>query len=276
MTEAARTWLYAPGDRPDRCLKALSTEADQVIWDLEDAVKADAKLAARSTLADLLVGDLLRVPWIRINDLGTIWGIDDLKRLAEKFGDRPARFVVPKATRAVTQEIAHLGLSAQWLFIVETAQGMADLLDMSRPWPTSGAARLAFGALDYRNDVGSRETPGEDELSWPRSVLVLASKVWGWAPPIDAVFPHMEDDAGLQTSTARARALGMAGKMIIHPRQIRSVHRAYIPTEEEVSWARDVVAGAEHQGAFQIRGMMVDRPVVERARQILAEQEGSI
>lgn len=272
MAESYRTWLFAPGDHPERCLKALATKADQVIWDLEDAVAVDAKLSARKVLADLLATDLSRVPWIRVNGLNTAWGRDDLTTLKKAFGHHMPRFVLPKATRTSVQEIREH--TAQWLLIVETAQGIADLLDVAHAWPVSGVARLSFGALDYRNEMDARETADEAELLFPRSLMVLASKVWKWPAPIDAVFPDIEDQAAVRRSAERARNLGMPGKMVIHPRQIAAVHEAYAPSLEEEAWARTVLDAAESTtGVVKIRGRMVDRPVIEWARKILAQKE---
>ncbi len=268
MPDTSRTWLYAPGDRPDRLQKAMESRAHEVIWDLEDAVSSDQKLRARDTVTRLLKEPLSRTPWVRVNGLDTAWGYDDLGALHDAVGPN-LRIVLPKATRAAVQELCERGFAREWLFIIETAQGLADVMDVKNPWP--GIGRLAFGALDYRNDIGALETADEGELGFPRSVLVLASRVWGWPGPIDAVFPGITDGDALEASARRARALGMAGKMIIHPQQIAPVHRAYAPAPDEVAWAREVMTASQNAGAVKVRGAMVDRPVIERARQILKE-----
>ena len=273
MRERYRTWLYAPLDRPDRCLKALASDADQVIWDLEDAVEESRKESARETLIDLLSTPLARVPWVRINALDTPWGVTDLKTVAPAFGSGKARWVVPKASGATVEIMNTVDVDGQWLLIVETAEGLMDLLDRSgQGWQIHGPARLAFGSLDYRNDIGAQETPDESELLMPRSVLALVSLRWCWDPPIDAVFPGIQDVAGMKASASRGRSLGFGGKMVIHPNQIGPVHTVYEPTSEEVAWAEEVVAASEARGAVQVQGAMVDRPVIERARRILANQ----
>lgn len=272
MTESFRTWLYAPGDRPDRCIKALASEADQVIWDLEDAVREPDKLAARETLVKLLVQEpLTRMPWIRLNALDTPWGTDDLLALSEAFGTRTPRWVIPKTTRATIETLRCLGMVGEWLLIIESAAGLRDVWQMARPWQISGVTRLAFGSLDYRNDIGALETPDESELTMPRSLLVWASRVWGWPAPIDAVYPAIEDGEAIRTSAWRGRSLGMAGKMVIHPRQISPVQEAYAPTDQEIAWARDVLRAAEGGGAVKVQGEMVDRPVIERARRLIRD-----
>ena len=274
MPDSVRTWLCAPGDRPDRCLKALASGADQVIWDLEDAVPDDAKTTARDTLAQLLSGPLPRIPWIRVNGVDTDWGAEDVQRLSRAFPDGEARWVVPKASRQAVERLRQWGIRGRFLLIVETAAGLGDLWDVSRPWRLEGSSRLAFGALDYRNDVALGEMPDETELTMPRSFIALASRCWNWGGPIDAVYPAIDDAEALLASAQRGRALGMAGKMVIHPKQIAPVHAAYAPTAEDVAWAQAVLGAIQGAGAARVEGKMVDRPLVERARQILSEADG--
>jgi citrate lyase subunit beta/citryl-CoA lyase len=133
--------------------------------------------------------------------------------------------------------------------------------------------RLAFGAIDFQLDTGVR---GEDaELAYARSRIVVASRVAGLEPPIDSITESIHDEERLAKDAQRARSFGFGGKLCIHPRQISGTHRAFAPTEEEVEWARGLVdaLGAQAEGdrgAFSYRGAMVDRPVIDRARQILA------
>ncbi len=270
MMEPSRTWLFAPGDHPERCLKAVNSQADQVIWDLEDGVDASKKKEARKSLADLLAKPLPRIPWIRINCPATPWARDDMEILARAHAHKMPKWVISKSTRKSVREVLQWGFPGQWLFIVETAQGVADLLDMNRPWDAGGSARLALGALDYRNDIGAFPTEEEAELAVPRTLLVLASRLWDWPPPIDAVYPFIDDVEGMEYRARRARQGGMGGVMIIHPRQIPAVHQAYEPSSDEIAWAQQVMAAAANSGAIRVEGMMVDRPVVERARRILA------
>lgn len=273
MAERFRTWLYAPGDRPDRCQKAMASLADQVIWDLEDAVSPEHKVRARDAVIKLLRDRHPRRAWVRVNALNTEWGRDDLEELARIMGP-DLRVVLPKATYEAGEEIYRRGYGGEWLFIIETAQGLADVMEVKQPWPCDrGRVRFAFGALDYRNDIGALETEDEWELAFPRSLLAVDSRAWGWHGPIDAVFPGISNDEAVRAAARRARALGMAGKMIIHPQQISPVHQAYRPTTEEVGWAHDVVNASQQAGAVKVRGSMVDRPVLERARQILDESE---
>lgn len=268
---SVRSWLYAPGDQPERCKKALASSADQVIWDLEDAVSVDAKPSARQILAHLLHESLPRTPWIRINGLDTPWGSDDLKTLAREFGTREPRWVVPKATSDTIQTLRHMDVPGRWLLIVETAEGLMSAFHERDPWDVPGQARLAFGALDYRNDIDARGNGDESELTVPRSLLVLVSRSWNWPSPIDAVFPEFEHLERLENSARRGRALGMGGKMIIHPAQIEPVHAAFGTTDDEREWAKSVLKAAKNKGVAKVSGGMVDRPLIEKAQRILED-----
>ncbi len=273
MIERYRTWLYAPLDHPDRCLRALTSDADQVIWDLEDAVDESSKESARETLTSLLGTSLSRTPWVRINGLDTPWGLKDLQSVAA-FGSKAPRWVVPKASRKTVQTLQSVGIGGQWLLIIETAEGLLDILNGPvQAWDIPGEVRLAFGSLDYRNDIGAQETSDESELLMPRSLIVLASRRWRWEPPIDAVIPSIHDTEALRDSASRGRSLGFGGKMIIHPRQILPVHQVYEPTAQEIAWAQEVISASQSHGTVQVEGAMVDRPVVARARQILADAQ---
>jgi citrate lyase subunit beta/citryl-CoA lyase len=277
MPERTRSWLFAPADRPDRCLKALAGAADQVIWDLEDAVAPEAKEEARRTVRELLrqTAGEPRVPWIRVNGLFTPWGPEDLLSLQDAVSDARARWLVPKADARTVGRLEAWRregkVRGQWLLLVETARGLDDLARAERPWLAGDAVRLAFGALDYQADLGAGPVgPDEAELAVPRHLMARRSRVFGWPAPIDAVYPGYRDPEGLRAAAERARRFGFAGKMVIHPDQIGPVHEAFTPTAEERAWAERVLAASRAGGVATVDGAMVDRPVVERARQILA------
>lgn len=267
--EADRTWLFSPGDVFDRCLKALKSGADQVIWDLEDGVGPDHKEVARDTLRRLLpTVSSDRVPWVRIQSL------DDLDVL-DNVGPRP-RWVVPKIDGArfeQLQQIArdHPRADREWLLLVESARGLWDLFHSPEPWRLGKERlRLAFGSLDFLNDIAGQQTGAETELLGPRTVLPWISRAWDLAGPIDGVYPAIDDAPGLKASTARARTLGFAGRMIIHPRQISPVHETYRPSDAERQWATAILSAKTEAAVVRIQGQMVDRPVIERARRIHA------
>jgi citrate lyase subunit beta/citryl-CoA lyase len=264
----ARSWLFVPATRPERFGKAAASGADRIIVDLEDAVAPDAKHEARSAVTATALPRSVPV-YLRVNGTGTVWIDDDVAAAAAL---PIAGVVVPKAERAAhLAEIAsRLPEGVPLVAIIETALGVEQALEVAR---APRVERLAFGAVDFQLDVGGRDGDAV-QLAYARSRIVIASRVAGIAAPIDAVSLALDDDAAVGKDAGQARRFGFAGKLCIHPRQVAAVHRAFAPTPDEVEWARGLLAalGAlrpEERGAFSFRGAMVDRPVVERANQIL-------
>lgn len=272
MKELWRSWLFSPGNHPERCRKALASPADQVILDLEDGVAPADKGDARANILDFIahLGPGERVPWVRLNALSSDRGREDLDVLSRAFPADRRRFVVPKADRDSFARAAERSEGAGWLFIVETASGLTDLL---REPPTGWAGsdlRLAFGPLDLLLDLGATPDPDELDLLFFRQSLVVASRAWGLPAPIDGVFPDVADEAGLAASAARAHRLGFAGKLVIHPRQIATVRAAFRPAQDEIRWAERVLAAfPDGAGAALVDGSMVDEPVLKRARAVV-------
>jgi citrate lyase subunit beta/citryl-CoA lyase len=280
--ERFRSWLFSPADVPERCRKAYRSAADQVIWDLEDGVAPEHKDEARERVLELLaeVAGEERRPWVRINAPSTERGREDLERLAAATPRGRRRWVIPKADAQTFAMLAPWREGAEWLFIVETATGLLDLLVAPPTDWRAAEVRLSFGALDYQLDIGGSTSPDELELLVPRTLLSWVSRRLGFGQPVDVVFPDVPDEEGLKASAGRARRLGFGGKLLIHPRQVPVVHSAFLPTEEERRWAEAILAGMPAGvGAALVDGVMVDRPVLERARSIVAafqdEERGS-
>lgn len=263
---SASSWLFVPATRPDRIARARDSGAHAVIVDLEDAVAPRDKSAARAQLASALSGDE-RIA-LRINAAGTPWFDDDLAFAAGQPGI--AGIVVSKSESVdVLRDIAVRAPRLALLPLIETARGMAVADTLAAQ---AGVVRLLFGSIDFRLDL---DLGDEDEsLLYFRSRLVLASRCAGRAAPVDGVTVVINDEATLQADTARARRLGFGGKLCIHPRQVSVVNSGFQPNPEDVAWAQRVVAlGAESEGVAVIDERMVDRPVVEQARRVLARHE---
>jgi len=260
----ARSYLFVPADRPERYAKALASGADAVIVDLEDAVAPAAKDGARAALAAWLDGGGNGVA-VRINDAASAMFASDLALVA-----RPgvSAVVVPKAARV--DDLARVRAAAPaaaLLPLVETAAGIANARALAR---AEGVERLLFGSIDLQLDLGI-DGDGDELLAF-RSELVLASRLAAIAAPVDGVCTALDDDAALEAETRRARKLGFAGKLCIHPRQVAVVHAAFAPSADEIAWAKRIVAaaGANAGGAVAVDGAMVDRPVLLRAQSLLA------
>ncbi|NHF74474.1 HpcH/HpaI aldolase/citrate lyase family protein [Paracoccus xiamenensis] len=255
---AIRAPLFVPANRPERFEKAAASGTDAVILDLEDAVAADAKDAARQALRK----DFTDLPVIvRINAIGTPPHAADLQAIAAL---RPAAVILPKAEDAVSVQHVAEAAGVPVIALIESAHGLANSRQIAA---TPGVVRLAFGSIDFCADLGCNHL--RDVLLPARFELVLASRLAGIAAPIDGVTAQLDDPEVTRDDAAHARALGMTGKLCIHPKQIPEVMRAFAPSAAEIDWARRVVASGD--GAVSVDGAMVDEPVRIRARAILAQ-----
>jgi citrate lyase subunit beta/citryl-CoA lyase len=262
---APRSYLFVPGDRPERFGKALASIADAVVLDLEDAVAPAAKPAARAAVAALFAAgtDADRIV-VRINDEATPWFDDDLALLRDA-GVRAA--MLPKAERPAT--VARLRAACPGIAVlplVETARGVLAAEALAA---AEGVQRLVFGTIDYALDMDLQgplaTTLGLDAAA---ARLALASRAAGLLPPVAGVTVALDDEAALRADMDRARALGFGAKLCIHPKQLAPLHALLAPSGDELAAAQRVLAVAEAAGgaAVQIDGHMVDRPVIERAR----------
>lgn len=257
-----RSYLFVPGNRPERFAKACAAGAGAVIIDLEDAVAADEKLAARAMVKAWL--SAAQPVCIRINGADTEWFRDDLALCALP---GVTGVVLPKAERI--EDIALAAAMSAGLAIlplIESAQGFAQVRALAH---APQVQRLLFGAIDFQLDLG---IDGDDDaLLAFRSQLVLESRLAGLDAPVDGVTVAIDDTEQLLADTARARRLGFGAKLCIHPRQVSHVNQCFRPGAQEIAWARKVqaAASAAQGGAVAVDGKMVDRPVLRKAQQIL-------
>ena len=283
-----RTLLFVPGDRPDRIVKAVASGADGVAIDLEDAVAAAQKDAARTSVRSALHAlpdDGLPVLCVRINAVDSGLAEDDVAALesvlarialvivpmsSDPDGIRCAAELLGRAERSAGVDVGRVGIVP----LVETAAGI-----LAAPAIAASHERvhtLAFGPADLSRELGITPTADGDEFLHARSQLVLAAAAAHRPPPIDGPYLDLADADGLARSARRARALGFSGKQVIHPAQIAAVTDAFSATQAEVAWARAVdvaFTAAEAEGVSSIRlpdGTFVDYPIARRARAILA------
>ena len=268
-TGLSRSYLFVPGDRPDRFAKALATAADTVIIDLEDAVAPDQKDRARAVVAEFPFAE--RSICLRINGAGTDWYARDLA-LCRLPGVEVIMLPKVESAQQIEQLVAAIPAAIPVLPFIETAQGYEKMRDIA------GAARvqrLVFGVLDFMLDLGL--SAAGDELNSVRLQMVIASRLAGIGTPVDGVTKDIKDEPGLRDDCLRARRLGFGGKQCIHPAQVGVVNACFSHSEEEIAWARKVIAAvAAAQGAvISLDGKMIDRPVLERARIILDQIKGN-
>lgn len=265
-TTPARSWLFVPSTRPERFAKAAGSGADRVILDLEDAVAPHEKAEARRNLVNDAIPHGVPV-YVRVNSALTPWFEDDLAAAATL---AIHGILLPKADSAAHVERAAAAIAREHVIvpIIETAIGLWNVLEVAR---APRVERLVFGALDFALNTGMEDADGA--FDYARSRIAIASKIAGIAPPVDAVTLGIDDQDLLTLHARRSRHFGFAGKLCIHPKQIRATNDAFRPSDEEVAWAQAILAeqAARPQDAvFAYRGELVDRPVLERARLIVA------
>jgi citrate lyase beta subunit len=266
-----RSLLFAPGDDEHKLVKALASNADAVIADLEDGVGATRKQEARECVARIFAGTerggALRMVRVNPGDALDLAAVRDLELDA---------IVLPKAA---PETVAFLGPDGPAvLALVETAGGLRAAFDIASS-PRVGV--LMLGSLDLAAELGLPREADSPTLVHAAAQLVIDSAAAGIAAPFDGVFPDTRDDAGLAAQIARARSMGFGGKACIHPRQVDAVNQGFGSTDEDVAWARSALeaferAEASGSGVASLDGEMVDLPVVLHARRILdlAERSG--
>ncbi len=274
-----RSLLFIPGNNPAMLQNADVFGADVLIIDLEDAVSAVEKDAARE-----LVKEYLKT-WkfgktevmVRINGAGT----DEFRRdLDSVVCEKLDAIVFPKAgveslydldnllneteaKNGVTRKIAVIA-------IVESASGIVETDDIAVMPRVRG---ILLGGEDLATDMEIVRTKTGPEIADARARVAFACKAAD-IEAIDTPFTDVKDIEGLENDARTARSLGFTGKAVIHPNQIEAVHRAFSPTPEQIRWARRVVAAAaadenRKRGAFSLDGKMIDKPVIERARRLI-------
>ena len=266
----ARSFLFVPGNRPERFAKAARSGADAVILDLEDSVPLTDKATARRAIAahwrELMALDVPLI--VRINAEDSAAWPDDLAAIGKLAG--LAAVMVPKADlpEALSRLHATLG-GLPVLPLIETAAGFHAVRALAA---AAGVLRLAVGHIDFMADVGMACDDEESELVPLRFAVAMATREARLASAIDGVTVQTTDELRLREDTLRACRFGFGAKLCIHPRQVAVVHEALAPTESELDWARRVIAAdqAAAGAAVQLDGRMVDLPVVLQARRALA------
>jgi citrate lyase subunit beta / citryl-CoA lyase len=279
-----RSYLYAPGSSARLLERVLHAGADAAVLDLEDAVPAGEKAAARTLVARRIEADAPDAPCevhVRVNRAGAGYDADDLAAAVQPglAALRLPKAEDPDVLRALDERLAVLEAGAG---LAEGAVALYPIIESARGvWAAHAlasasrrVARLAFGATDYLADIAATGAPDGPATWHARGHLVLASRVAGVAAPVDSVHTGVRDLDGLRTSARSARELGFFGKSIIHPAQVVPVHEVFTPTAAERDRAGRVLealAAAERDGsaALVVDGEFVDAAVAARARHLL-------
>jgi citrate lyase subunit beta/citryl-CoA lyase len=275
LTAPPLTWLYAPGDRPERFDKALASEADVVILDLEDAVAPGHKDDARENVRALLSRRTPKPVTVRINDMRSHWGAADLAMLRD--APNLAGVRVPKVESAADVRAVRTALGTRAVpltCLIESARGVEAAFEIATADPT--VATIGLGEADLRSDLGVTD---EDGLLWARGRIVVAARAAGLVSPAMAVYTKLDDLRGLAVSCRRGRALGFVGRAAIHPQQLPVIAECFTPTEAEVGAARELLQaldgaiGTAHGVVVLPNGQFVDRAMVEGAERVIALSE---
>jgi len=272
MSEA-RSWLFVPADSEKKIGKAIDSEADAIIFDLEDSVVPAQKAAARDILKALPGRKGGPQWWVRINPPGSEFHKDDLELLG--IGDIHG-IVLPKAeSGADVMELSHrTGTIPVHAIVTETAASLFGLLSYRDP--TLPLAAMSWGAEDLSAALGAASKYDADgNLSFTYRLarsLCLAGAVAAGVQPVDGVFADFRDDEGLKRESEAAAREGFTGKLAIHPAQVPIINAAFTPSDDDVRHAEAIVAAFEAHpdaGVLSVDGKMVDRPHLVQARRIL-------
>jgi citrate lyase subunit beta/citryl-CoA lyase len=279
VLHAASTFLFAPGNSASKLRRALESRADAVICDLEDAVPAANKQEARDVVSSVIAG-WLATPTaqprpllsVRVNSDG-----DELARDLDLLARLPLdAVVVPKASLDLIESLPTR--IAPLVSLIETAVGLRCAFEIaSHP----SVAALMLGTVDLALELGLSQRSDGRELLFARSSLVVDSAAAGLRAPIDGPRLDFHNDTDLRGEVRAVRSLGFGGKACIHPRQLPVVAQGFAAGEHDLDWARRVVerydaAVGSGTGTVAVDGEMVDRPVAEQARRVLARAKAGL
>jgi citrate lyase subunit beta / citryl-CoA lyase len=258
--DIARSWLLVNATRVDDFDAALTSRADQVVLDIEDAVDPALKGRARDDVLAWLRSASGRPVWVRINDRTSPFWSADVDRL--KGAPRLAGVVLAKTEvpEHVTETYDRLGGCTPVLALVESALGIEQAVAIAR---ARGVFRLAFGSGDYRRDTG---TSADDlAMAYPRSRLVVASRIGSLPGPIDGPTVGSAHRV-LREQAETTVSLGLTGKLCLDVDQLPVINEVISPTPSDVAWARDFLADFEARGRVVRDGS--DLPRLGRAQKI--------
>lgn len=280
-----RSMLFAPANDLRKVGKALLLNVDGTVLDLEDAVALSEKTNARNALKEALSLPRRGDVFIRVNSVQTEFILSDLLAAVTEGvkGLVVAKSESAEEIRQVDWLIGKIekerGLtegSMEIIPFIESANAIVNAFSIASSSPR--VSRMFFGGVDYVLDIGTTFSKGGTEIFYARSQLVVASRAAGIEPPIDTVYPDFKDIEGLVADAKAVRQMGFQGKLAIHPGQIEPLNEVFTPTPEEISWAEKIVAvfdeeEAKGQAVFQVDGKMIEYPIANRARRIIALAE---
>jgi citrate lyase subunit beta/citryl-CoA lyase len=272
-THPRRSALFTPADDAEMLRKAVGTDADAFIFDLEDAVHPSRRETARETLQEFLPGlDVDREVAVRVNGRGTDDFPSDLATAVEAGADAVALPMVESGrdVREAWAALATLADDPPLLRVtVETPTGMHSGSEIAAACRETGVESLAFGFADYCKAIGSPGTP--DRVRRRLELLTVEYAAMSGVDPVASVHLDIGDEDGLRRVAERARETGFVGMTAIHPAQVGVINEAFTPPEDEVAQARRLVEAfdASERDSLEVEGVFLDTATVDRYRRLL-------
>ena len=280
--ELLRSLQFVPGNRRDMLQKARGFRADALVADLEDSVPPDEKSAARELVAELVptLSELGQKVMVRVNSLDTGRTAEELRAVVSSqlygvsLGKVDSPWHIKECDRLLSVEETRQGILPGTVKIIPWIESAAGVLSASAiAAASSRVVAMAFGAEDFTNDMGLQRTEGGEEVAFPRAMIPIVARAAGIVA-LDTPYVRFRDAEGLRKEAESAASLGYKGKFAIHPAQLETINQVFTPREEDLKYARRVVAAweestAQGRGALALDGEMVDVPVVKRAYNLL-------
>ncbi|GAB3551299.1 CoA ester lyase [Arthrobacter tumbae] len=261
----SRSWLLASAASEQNFAPALASEADSVVFDIEDAVPAESKPEARERVVEALSTGM--TAWVRVNGIETDFWAADLAALSKAPGLRGVMLAMTEKPEQVTHTAMRLQAGTPVLALVESALGIENATAIAS---APGTFRLAFGVGDFRRDTGASDDPMA--LAYARAKLVVASRVGQLPGPIDGPTVGALGDDLLEACKVTA-SMGMTGKLCLRPDAADTINTGLSPSESEIQWAHELL-DAHASGAVVGDGSYLPR--LARAQKIssLADSYG--
>ena len=277
-----RSMLFLPGNTPNMIINGDALGADCIILDLEDAVSPDEKDSARLLVRSAMKNMGFRGVEItvRINSIDTEYWRDDLEAIIPLNPD----FIMPpksgcaedikKIDAYITGIEEKCGMDkggVKLIPLIETALGVENAFNIATA--SKRVAALFLGGEDLTADLRCKRTKSGNEINYARTRLVCAARAAG-IDVYDTPFTDVNDDEGIIADAEYAKSLGFSGKAAIAPRHVRAINEVFSPSLKDIRYAQDVfeairLGKEQGKGAVSLRGKMIDKPIVERARQTL-------
>jgi len=280
MARLLRSLIFVPSNNSRFLEKAKTLPADIVCFDLEDSVPKEEKESARNLIKEALSkrSEYKSEVYVRTNSPASGIIPQDLSKIVQKGIDG---IVIPKVNNVselkkiikilASLEKKHKLKPIEIIPSIESAEGVVNTYDIASS--SNRVSALVFGVFDLLNDLGIEYTKQPEGAKYARAKIPIDAKAAG-KYVIDAIWQDLNDENGLEDDCIIGRNLGYVGKSIIHPNQIRTVHKVFYPTRDEIKWAKKVCQAylestKKNKGATMIEGKMIDEVHFKRAKALL-------